>query len=174
MCNRRWVGQPALGVISDVGIPSLFIEKASLPTQRSGRCSSVVELGTCHLRPRFNSWLRADFCVFLITIAALPCGTTGCVLKLKFRSSWIAVHIYSSKSSSEPRSTPRNASSAIRSTADHHTAEPDARNSDHSPAPHQGRSQDLVSGGGGRAPPPPRPPLATPLLHTTLRQVLPL
>ena len=48
-------------------IPSLFIEKASLPTQRSGRCSSVVELGTCHLRPRFNSWLRADFCVFLIT-----------------------------------------------------------------------------------------------------------
>ena len=60
-------GQPALGVISDVGIPSLFIEKASLPTQRSGRCSSVVELGTCHLRPRFNSWLRADFCVFLIT-----------------------------------------------------------------------------------------------------------
>ena len=27
----------------------------------------MVELGTCHLRPRFNSWLRADFCVFLIT-----------------------------------------------------------------------------------------------------------
>ena len=54
---------------------SLYIEKASLPTQRSGRCSSVVELGTCHLRPRFNSWLRADFCVFLIT-----CGITALML----------------------------------------------------------------------------------------------
>ena len=50
-------GQPALGVISDVGIPSLFIEKASLPTQRSGRCSSgwwsPVGSRTC-LRP--TSW----------------------------------------------------------------------------------------------------------------------
>ena len=63
-------------VISDVGIPSLFIEKASLPTQRSGRCSSVVELGTCNLRPRFNSWLRADFCVFLIT-TMVPESSTG-------------------------------------------------------------------------------------------------
>ena len=44
------------------------LKRQVLPTQRSGRCSSVVELGTCHLRPRFNSWLRADFCVFLITI----------------------------------------------------------------------------------------------------------
>ena len=69
---------PVTDVISDVGIPSLFIEKASLPTQRSGRCSSVVELGTCHLRPRFNS-LRADFCLsnYFSRLAPSASGATG-------------------------------------------------------------------------------------------------